>query len=222
MSAVLPYQKEVDLGGARPKAEWLRTSRFGTLAPIVLLHVGFFYALENGMAQQAAKIPEAVFATLIRGEPARPARLPEPAKSVQLPKLTVPTIVPAAAPDITVPVMTTTATPQEPPPIAPSATSAAPAPAVPKPVSGVQYLQPPQADYPPLSRRLGEQGKVLLRVLVNEKGRAERVELQRSSGHPRLDDAARAAVMRALFNPYIEDGRAIPVYVVVPVDFALD
>lgn len=69
---------------------------------------------------------------------------------------------------------------------------------------------------------MGEQGKVVLRVLVNEKGRPEKVEVQRSSGFPRLDEAARQAAWRALFKPFIEDGKAVPRYAIVPIRFSLN
>ncbi|WP_206047211.1 energy transducer TonB, partial [Noviherbaspirillum denitrificans] len=88
--------------------------------------------------------------------------------------------------------------------------------------SGIEYLQPPQPEYPPASRRMGEEGKAVLRVLVNEKGRPERADVQTSSGFARLDEAARKAVMRALFKPFIEDGKAVPAYAIVPIRFQLD
>ncbi|HTD05684.1 energy transducer TonB, partial [Undibacterium sp.] len=43
----------------------------------------------------------------------------------------------------------------------------------------------------------------------NEKGRAEKVEIEKSSGFSRLDEAARQALLRAQFKPYIEDGKAL-------------
>ncbi len=88
-------------------------------------------------------------------------------------------------------------------------------------MSGVDYLVPPKPDYPLASKRLGEQGKVTLRLLIDEKGHAERVEIQQSSGYPRLDEAARAAILRAAFKPHLEDGRPVPVYVTVPISFSL-
>jgi protein TonB len=88
-------------------------------------------------------------------------------------------------------------------------------------VSGVEYIQAPQPEYPTIARRNGEQGKVMLRVLVNEKGRAERVEIQQSSGSPRLDEAARQAALRALFKPHLEDGKAIAVFAMVPINFSI-
>lgn len=69
---------------------------------------------------------------------------------------------------------------------------------------------------------MGEEGKAMLRVLVNDKGRAERIEIQKSSGSPRLDEAARQAVQRALFKPYMEDGKPVAVFAVIPISFQLD
>ncbi len=101
--------------------------------------------------------------------------------------------------------------------------AAPPAPAErgPVTVSSVEYLQPPKPDYPISAKRAGEQGKVLLRVLVDEKGQPERVDIRESAGFARLDEAARQAVLRASFKPHLEDGRAVPVYVMVPISFAL-
>lgn len=48
----------------------------------------------------------------------------------------------------------------------------------------------PAPVYPALSRRLGEEGRVLLRVWVGPQGRTERVEVKESSGYQRLDQAA--------------------------------
>jgi protein TonB len=60
-----------------------------------------------------------------------------------------------------------------------------------------------------------------LRILVNEKGQPEQVLVQTSSGSARLDEAGRQAALRALFKPHIEDGRAVAVFVIVPLNFQL-
>jgi protein TonB len=113
--------------------------------------------------------------------------------------------------------------PAPPAPTAPAVPPAPPAPpAPPKTISGVEYLQPPSPEYPAMSRRMREEGTALLRVLVNTHGRAERVELQKSSGSTRLDEAAKQAVLRALFKPYVEDGKALPVFATIPIKFQLD
>ena len=92
----------------------------------------------------------------------------------------------------------------------------------PKTVSGVEYIRAPAPEYPRLSKRMGEEGEVLLRVLVNQHGRAERVDVKRSSGSPQLDEAARVAAMQALFKPHMEDGRPTAVYAVIPIKFAIE
>lgn len=99
--------------------------------------------------------------------------------------------------------------------------SATPAVRGPVMVSGVEYLSPPKVDYPISARRAGLEGKVMLRLLIDEKGLPQRADVQQSSGHLRLDDAARAAAMRALFKPHVEDGHPMPVYALVPISFSL-
>ncbi|MEP7246837.1 MAG: energy transducer TonB [Gammaproteobacteria bacterium] len=94
-----------------------------------------------------------------------------------------------------------------------------PAEAAPRTVSDVAYLQPPSLKYPPESRRAGEEGLVVLRVLIDELGRASRIEIQRSSGYARLDAAARSAIERALFRPYVENGVPRMAFALVPVEF---
>ncbi|HEX8886482.1 MAG TPA: energy transducer TonB, partial [Noviherbaspirillum sp.] len=114
--------------------------------------------------------------------------------------------------------------PQAAAPAAPPAPPAPPAPAAPAPpktVSGVEYVQPPQPDYPPIAKRMGEEGKVMLRVLVSERGRPEKVDVQKSSGYARLDEAARQAAMRAVFKPHLEDGRPVAVYALIPINFSI-
>lgn len=69
---------------------------------------------------------------------------------------------------------------------------------------------------------MGEEGVVQFKVLVNTKGRAEQVDIIKTSGSSRLDDEARRAVMRAIFKPYIEDGKAIVVSTTGSIVFKLD
>lgn len=88
-------------------------------------------------------------------------------------------------------------------------------------VSSVEYLQPPKPVYPLSAKRAGEQGKVIVRVLVDDNGRPERADIRESAGYPKLDEAAREAVLRASFKPHVEDGHAVPVYVLVPISFNL-
>jgi protein TonB len=103
---------------------------------------------------------------------------------------------------------------------APTQSELAPASAVPT-LSDVAYLKPPAPRYPPESRRAREEGLVVLRVLIDESGHASSINIYRSSGHPRLDEAAREAVRRALFKPYRDSGVARAAVAMVPVEFSL-
>jgi periplasmic protein TonB len=91
----------------------------------------------------------------------------------------------------------------------------------PKVISDVAYLQPPAPRYPVESRRSREHGLVIVRVLVDEEGRAREVQVHQSSGHPRLDRAACQAVERARFKPYVEEGVPRPAIAMVPIEFGL-
>jgi protein TonB len=90
------------------------------------------------------------------------------------------------------------------------------------PASAVQYLEPIVLRYPRLSQRNGETGRVLIRVYIDEAGLAKNVQVNRSSGHPRLDDAALAAVQKARFKPYTENGAAVAGWAYIPLDFELE
>jgi periplasmic protein TonB len=130
-----------------------------------------------------------------------------------------PFFVPAPPPDIPVPPV-----PSPPTPViaAPSPPAPPPAPRI-IPASAVQYLgEPPVPDYPRLSIRAGETGRVMLRIYIDEAGLPRTVQVERSSGHPRLDEAGAAAMKKARFKPYTENGQAVAGWAFVPLDFALE
>lgn len=81
-------------------------------------------------------------------------------------------------------------------------------------VREVEYQRKPAPVYPLASRRARESGVVVLRVLVDTDGRPKLVEVARSSGYRRLDDAALQAMRKARFKPYLQDGE--PREAVVP------
>lgn len=83
------------------------------------------------------------------------------------------------------------------------------------------YLRNPAPAYPAMSRRLGEEGRVVLRVFVDIDGRPEQVELKNSSGFPRLDQAAEDAVRRWKFVPAKRGEEAVATWVAVPIVFNL-
>lgn len=83
------------------------------------------------------------------------------------------------------------------------------------------YLNNPHPAYPMASRRLREEGKVMLRVLVSRDGHPSQIELRTSSGSSRLDKAAREAVARWRFVPAKRGDAAVESWVLVPIVFKL-
>lgn len=164
-----------------------------------------------------------------------PADLPPPEFPMIMPELPPPPDMPAPIIPVERPLEPPKPKPPEPKPAqkrppAPQAPvdarpqHAAPAaPSAPRTVSASQlgYLVPPNPIYPPRSRKAGEQGVVMVRVLIDIAGRPAQVSLQKSCGYPTLDEAAVSAVRAAQFRPYAEGGFAQAVWVLVPINFVL-
>ena len=83
------------------------------------------------------------------------------------------------------------------------------------------YLNNPHPAYPMVSRRMREEGQVMLRVLVSAEGLPSRIELRTSSGSSRLDRAAQDAVARWRFVPARRGSAAVEAWVLVPIVFKL-
>ncbi|HEX7054368.1 MAG TPA: TonB family protein [Burkholderiales bacterium] len=115
--------------------------------------------------------------------------------------------------------------PPPPPAAAPVVAAAPPAPPpepVVAPVFSADYLKNPPPDYPALSRRLGEQGRVLLRVHVDARGRADEVQVRASSGFARLDEAAQRTVRGWKFVPARRGDDPVAAWVLIPISFRLE
>jgi protein TonB len=77
------------------------------------------------------------------------------------------------------------------------------------------------ADYPRESVTLREQGTTQVQYLVRTDGTVDRIILARSSGSPRLDQAAQDIVNRWRFEPATTNGRPVPAWLNANVVFAL-
>jgi len=117
----------------------------------------------------------------------------------------------------------------EPKPVSTSAQAApssAPAKAMPEAITlphlNADYLHNPAPDYPPESRELGEQGRVLVRAKISTDGKVEQVLLRKSSGYQRLDEAALSSVKQWRFVPAQQGAVQVSAWVVVPVAFYLE
>ena len=76
--------------------------------------------------------------------------------------------------------------------------------------------------YPLEAVRRGQQGNVMLNVLVATDGSVISVDVAQSSGFPLLDRAARDAVAKWRFRPGMRDGLAVPSTIPVPLTFVLE
>lgn len=86
----------------------------------------------------------------------------------------------------------------------------------------VAALNNPKPPYPLAARRLGVEGRVVLRVHVLADGRCAEVRIVRSSGHALLDESALSTVRRWRFVPATRAGTPVAASVDVPISFRLD
>ena len=200
-------------------------SRSATLLAIVALHaIALAAAASLGSTRITIEHPPMLVQMI-----AAPARAIEPPRAVPPPRLqapelrlTYPAIEVEASPP---PQVAATAMPSRPQPVAiaspPAKAESAPI-AIEPPRHDMAYLENPPPAYPSLSRRTREEGRVLLRVRVDAEGHVEAVELQATSGHPRLDEAAIDAVRRWRFAPARAGDRRVAGWAVVPINFHLN
>ena len=152
-----------------------------------------------------------------------PQHAPQPVQSVQrLPAPELVAVERAAAAPVTVPPVVET------PPSAPAAVKVAVAPSAPAraetiepPHFDVAYLNNPRPAYPPMARRLGLEGLVVLRVQVSAKGLPDQIVIAQTSGTQVLDEAALRAVQGWSFVPARLGDKPIAQGVEVPVRFQL-
>jgi protein TonB len=142
----------------------------------------------------------------------KPVIQPRPKPPEPLPIVAAPIEAPSPSPILVAP---------PPPPPAPAPVAVAP-PVITAPIFAADYLDNPAPYYPQLARRAGEQGRVVLRVLVNPAGTADEVEIRTSSGYPRLDESARGTVRRWRFVPAKRGDVPVPAWVLIPVSFRLE
>jgi protein TonB len=196
-------------------------------ASVVLFHVAALWALQSGLLRRAVEVivPAEILSEFIEpaapSSPVRPAVPPPPAPRVPTPEPPAPSE-PAPAPNA--PVVATP--PVAPAPVAaPAVADAAPATAAPRvelPSSDARYLQNPKPAYPAISKRLGEQGKVVVRVLIGADGTAQKAEIRQSSGFDRLDQAALNTVLSWRYVPGKLGGVPEAMWFNVPINFVLE
>ena len=95
------------------------------------------------------------------------------------------------------------------------------APALELPSSDAEYLNNPKPAYPPASKRLGEQGKVVIRTFIGIDGVAQQAQIKQPSGYDRLDQAALATALKWRYVPGKRAGVAEAMWFDVPFNWVL-
>jgi protein TonB len=202
---------------SRGRATRSATERFVTLGIIGALHVvGVLAIWTRHVLVEAEPGPLVVnqIETIVPDTPPPPPPVP----SIAVPAVV---LAPPLPPSIEVIEEAPTAiTAREAPPELP-----APAPALNSQVIearfDVDYLNNPKPVYPPLSRRLREEGVVVLKVHVRSDGTVETAMVDKRSGSVRLDEAALAAVKQWHFVPARRGTEPVASWVLVPIEFEL-
>ena len=218
---------------------------------VALLHGGLLTAAMMANGPEPPKVePPRIDGMLIQAPPAEvvqiPAAPPPPPEPVKTPPPPEPKPVPPPPKPKPKPVPKPKPKPIPPPEKAitlpePAPVEAAPAPPPPSPAPAEVKsnkddslgapVTPPRIDasrlhnpapaYPSISRRRGEEGTVLLELLVLADGSVTEVEIKESSGYPRLDKSALDAVKRWRYTPAKLGGVAIEYWYLQPITFGL-
>jgi protein TonB len=196
------------------------------LVGIVVLHIGFYYALVNGLARHGLQLADDLGIIDLPPPPPPPEDLkePPPPPPVDVP----PPVVPPPLLDLPVfegPSSAITARVAEAPP------PRVQAPPPPKPVQitaptlrarGDRIAAAINACYPSASRRLNEEGRVVVSITIDATGKAGTMSVTQSSGFERLDAAAECVIRRLTFNPGRRDGQPVEAQAVLPIVFKLE
>ena len=191
------------------------TSRVTGLVVVVIFHIALVYALVNGLARKIVEVVRQPLQTKIIEEikppppdkpppPPPPKLLAPPPPYIPPPEVQVQ--VPTTAPTITA---VTTTKPLE--PIPPPSRPAPPAPPAPRahvktaPVVDARACEKPA--YPAASLRARETGLVQVSFLIDVDGKVLESKIEQSSGHRRLDEAAREGLSLCKFKPGTLDGK---------------
>ncbi|WP_153116685.1 energy transducer TonB [Rhodocyclus tenuis] len=192
------------------------------VAVVVVAHgvlLAVLWQLQAHAPQSEPELP--LFAQLIAPPPptVSPQEAARPARQAEArPRVSPPVQLAAATEFASVPAVGVSPTVQE--------TASVPPAAVTGPITlsgelSVVCPERPAPDYPVTSRRIGEQGRTVLRVELDSDGRVADVRIAVSSGSERLDNAALNALRRWRCQPARRDGSAVRAIALQPFDFVL-
>lgn len=218
---------------------------FNSLLLVLMIHAGLLYAMWHHRFPQPSLQTVTLFAELISSpqkvEPANPTKVdlkaepkPTPPEKPKVTKIQpkqqqVVSHAPAKAKDVTIPLPvvnelikeTDSSPPQEVKPAVASRPQLSPDPVTLSSELSVSCPELNAPDYPAISRRLGEEGKLMLQVELDESGRISNTRIINSSGYSRLDNAALAAVKTWRCRPAVRDGQPVKAIALQPFNFVI-
>jgi periplasmic protein TonB len=200
----------------RPHDAEFFSKRLIIFVAIVAFHGLIVWAFVTGLATGAKNLIVTILKTNIIQEN-KVQELPPPPPQA---KLNVPPPVTVVAPDVIINI------PVAPPPVTvvpKPVTQPKPIAVAPKPiVPGKVAYAPDTADYyPAQSRRNNEEGRAMVHICVDERGRVASAAVDGSSGHALLDDAAVRLAKAYKFKPATQDGHPVQWCTGLPVKFVL-
>lgn len=208
-----------------PSMHSWRSPRGWALAIIVLLHVGFFWALSSGLTP-------ALIRSFISEAPVYlpPPEQPKPVERIKIKDATIqpkelrPTYVPPTTEYAPEPSELAPYVPEPTPPNTFTDTGdvvAPPQPVIVEPrIDARRGLSEPL--YPPQVIRAGGEGTVLLSIYILADGRVGEVRLDGTSGYAKLDESALREARKWRFVPGTRDGNPVAMWKQVPVTFRLN
>jgi protein TonB len=217
---------------------------------VVAFHVAVLWAVQSGLLKRVVEVvvPAEILVEFVTpaSPPPAPRATPQPktpTKTVttKQPTPPVPAPTPTVAPQPAPTPLAIAPSPNTPAPSAatPAATAAtqsnatgssnAPAappapPAPPKielPSSDADYLNNAKPAYPAISKRLGEQGRVVVRVFIDADGQPSQASVKQSSGFDRLDQASVETALKWRYAPGKRAGVAQGMWFDVPLNWQL-
>jgi protein TonB len=199
----------------RSRATRSLSERCAVLAVIGLVHVlaiGALWTRNQAVEPEPEPLTVSLIAAVVPLQPSRPMLAyldfaPPPITIAPPARLDIAEDAPAA--------ITVREVPSQPPPAAPGTSTVTEA------RFDVDYLNNPKPAYPPISRRLREEGVVVLKVNVRADGSVAQALVEKHSGSVRLDDAALSAVKRWHFVPARRGQEPVESWVLVPIEFEL-
>ncbi len=197
------------------------SEQFAGIAFVVFVHISIVYVIASGLAHQAVDAVMGPIETTVIEEakkvqeelPPPPPRLEQPPPYVPPPDILL-----AAEPLVTntTAIHDVTSVKVPPPPVAPAAPD-------------VEARLDPKArrnawtesDYPAVSKRLNEEGDVIVAILVNADGSVGDIKVEKSSGFQRLDEAALDFYRKAKYLPGMKDGKPMASWKTLKIKYQL-